>query len=508
MKKGNYALIVIIALLGVVKTCDVAGSENSVIPVREITYVDASNTGDQDGTQENPYSTILQALETGSTEIRVAEGIYNESLDIYDGLALRGGYDSGTWRQNWQANITTIVGQDWAAIRNSMSLTNNVICGFHITGTPLVTTSGINIDSVSGMITIFNTKIYGLQGPSGMDGDHCELFTPDCPHIYGDTAPDVYGVYVQGSAAAVHHTIVTDLSAGNGGLGGWWEYAAGHVNGGSGGSGGSVTGIHVTGPTHDNIISNLTAGNGNTGGNGWDDTGYGGSAAGGGEGGVAAGLKVSGSYIHNNTLIYNILAGHGGQGGDGVWHASPGQGRDGGDAIGFQFVEGSYGEFHFFTVDTVISGNGGAGGNWWPYGGSEEIRGGHGGNGGYAKSAALGGADLGMIVENSIVANSYRGYGGAGGIGEPDGFPGETGSAYGMFGYYTPPGTREITLAYNNVWNHSTYLYRGVEPGVGDISADPLFVPGPDGNHYLSQIAAGQAADSPCVDSGDPGGYP
>lgn len=31
---------------------------------------------------------------------------------------------------------------------------------------------------------------------------------------------------------------------------------------------------------------------------------------------------------------------------------------------------------------------------------------------------------------------------------------------------------------------------------------DPLWVAGPDGNYYLSQIAAGQGVDSPCVDSG------
>ena len=40
--------------------------------------------------------------------------------------------------------------------------------------------------------------------------------------------------------------------------------------------------------------------------------------------------------------------------------------------------------------------------------------------------------------------------------------------------------------------------------GTGNIDQDPLFVSGPLGDHYLSQTAAGQAADSPCVDGGDP----
>jgi len=38
----------------------------------------------------------------------------------------------------------------------------------------------------------------------------------------------------------------------------------------------------------------------------------------------------------------------------------------------------------------------------------------------------------------------------------------------------------------------------------GNISADPLFAGGPLHAYYLSQLAAGQGADSPCVDTGDP----
>jgi hypothetical protein len=41
--------------------------------------------------------------------------------------------------------------------------------------------------------------------------------------------------------------------------------------------------------------------------------------------------------------------------------------------------------------------------------------------------------------------------------------------------------------------------------GPGMIDADPLFAAGPQGDYYLSQIAAGQFQDSPCVDTGDPG---
>jgi hypothetical protein len=41
-------------------------------------------------------------------------------------------------------------------------------------------------------------------------------------------------------------------------------------------------------------------------------------------------------------------------------------------------------------------------------------------------------------------------------------------------------------------------------PGEGNIDSDPLFVTGPDGSLYLSQINAGQAENSPCLDAAEP----
>jgi hypothetical protein len=39
--------------------------------------------------------------------------------------------------------------------------------------------------------------------------------------------------------------------------------------------------------------------------------------------------------------------------------------------------------------------------------------------------------------------------------------------------------------------------------GLGNISADPLFITGPKDEYYLSQAAAGQELNSPCLDTGD-----
>jgi parallel beta-helix repeat protein len=53
-----------------------------------------------------------------------------------------------------------------------------------------------------------------------------------------------------------------------------------------------------------------------------------------------------------------------------------------------------------------------------------------------------------------------------------------------------------VTITYSDI--------AGGWEGEGNIDADPLFVTGPLGDYYLSQIAAGQEEDSPCVDAGDP----
>lgn len=58
------------------------------------------------------------------------------------------------------------------------------------------------------------------------------------------------------------------------------------------------------------------------------------------------------------------------------------------------------------------------------------------------------------------------------------------------------------TLMNNDVWNNTGGNYYNITPGTNDISEDPLFVTGPLGDYYLSQIAAGQAQNSPCLDYG------
>ena len=65
-----------------------------------------------------------------------------------------------------------------------------------------------------------------------------------------------------------------------------------------------------------------------------------------------------------------------------------------------------------------------------------------------------------------------------------------------------------LSLSYSDVQGGQPGIYMDagctLNWGAGMIDADPLFTAGPRGASYLSQLAAGQAADSPCLDQGDP----
>ncbi len=59
---------------------------------------------------------------------------------------------------------------------------------------------------------------------------------------------------------------------------------------------------------------------------------------------------------------------------------------------------------------------------------------------------------------------------------------------------------------FGDVWYVEDFV--ALDPGPGNIGDDPLFAVGPEGHWYLSQVAAGQAEESPCVDTGDPAWEP
>ncbi len=108
---------------------------------------------------------------------------------------------------------------------------------------------------------------------------------------------------------------------------------------------------------------------------------------------------------------------------------------------------------------------------------------GAGGDGVYASSGSSASSfTLITLTNNIIVSNQY------GLRVEGEGGPGVT-----------------VTIDYNDVWGNAAANYSGWPDATGsggNFSADPLFVPGFAAGYALSQLAAGQAADSPAVDAG------
>ncbi|UCE99618.1 MAG: right-handed parallel beta-helix repeat-containing protein [Planctomycetota bacterium] len=63
-------------------------------------------------------------------------------------------------------------------------------------------------------------------------------------------------------------------------------------------------------------------------------------------------------------------------------------------------------------------------------------------------------------------------------------------------------GGNEIFIGDGSTVNITYSDVQGGWSGLHNIDTDPCFVSGPWGDYYLSQMAAGQAVDSPCVDAG------
>lgn len=106
---------------GLKETLSVTGSGASSLALTEI-YV-CGATGDDilgDGSQAAPFATIErgrdEAVALGLGEVRVAEGIYNENINLIEGVSLYGGYESAGWTRDTAAHITTIDGDTASAI--------------------------------------------------------------------------------------------------------------------------------------------------------------------------------------------------------------------------------------------------------------------------------------------------------------------------------------------------------------------------------------------------------
>ncbi len=381
--------------------------------------------------------------------------------------------------------------------------------------------------------------------------DYCEI-------SYGvaSASPDFYmhggGLFIQNSSRLrvshcyIHHCRTKDVIGANG------QNAT--TPGGAGGAGDSGSAGHGGAVYCDNsdIMLCFNKISYNSTGQGWGGSGGDGGASSAGSGGVGgpAGTGTGGNggaiYANNsspifmdNKFYYNFTgAGHGGEGGWGgdanVWYMLFAQGGAGG--AGGAGTGGSGAAIYAVSSQCTIQnnlfygnhpgygfgGNGGHGGYAGGYG-YQYAYGGSGGNGGSGLggnglvSAAVSPSTLTLanctLSGQNLIGEGHGGAGGPGGAGgSAPGAPGSPGQ--GLNGTKVVYG-ETVNIINSIIWNNAdpgissgtTVTYSCIQggfPGLGNISTNPLFAAGSEGAYYLSQIASGQTANSPCLDAGNP----
>jgi len=478
-------------------------------------YVDRANTsGPWDGTPEFPFATISDgsAAAGNDGEIRVAEGEYRENVRLTRGQLLVGGYDQDWAGSNPDEHVTAII---------SVSLidpvvvlaTRSIIDGFTLTSSDAYYSSaGILAEECQGFAVrscrIGPVRGYGGIGPgvavTGISIKRC--------------SPGTLG-------ARIERTVISGLTGGGGG-------PSPDIHWGDGEDGGAATGITVA--ESDNIeilqtvISNIAGGNG----------GAGSYSGHGGDGGLTIGIdsRSSTSLVIDGCVIERINGGHGGfRGGAAgmaigalilddpapavedtvVRYCQGGLGGDltfdndpvaGGHAAGIAVVAADAPSLFNLLIYHITGGNCGlisdtataAGGSVWglivhapePALNVSTISGCIGGRG------APGGGAIGLElkVQTTDFIRHLVITGVLGGAPSSGGAPGE-----GKGIYYKYSGG---IIDYCNIWGNSVD-FSGCEPGPACLSADPLLLD--DGRcppFFLAHSAAGQPADSPCIDAG------
>jgi len=405
-------------------------------------------------------------------------------------------------------------------VRSENGYENCIIDGQELEHVGFIFISGEGPDSVVEGLTIRDFQME--PGPYQYEGEtpavYCEgasptivgnLITGTCGGItlYDSTARivgnqiidnDFSGIYCSGGAPSVEDNLIRDN----------WNFSGGGIH--------CVHDATITG----NVIEDNHAG-------GWEHSGSGGGIYCRGYGTVT----ITDNLISGNVCSVAHLGGYGGSSGGGV-HASGGILAPGSVFIGYNRIIGNQakddvdhtgiGGGVFCNGQVTVFGNI-ITGNW------TDFRGG----GAYCQNEAIVANNLiagnsttqdggGLycwrinsanprLRNNTLTGNSADSggglycSGGGGSFRDRNSIYWNNNAATGKEIVVRGSGT-ELTIDYALVQGGqaSVHLQSGATLlwGAGMIDADPLFVSGPEGDHYLSQVAAGQASDSPGLDAG------
>ena len=437
-------------------------------PVPEGIFVDTLSGADGNpGTMFSPRKTIqagIAAASAGGDQVHVSKGFYAESITLFDGVSILGGYDASSGWTSSPANVVTIAGATTAVIGTSIfsptelrDLTilssSSTTPGGSSYGVYLTSSTGLSLDGVTIEAGNGDAGAAGTAGSLGAGGTNGGQGNPGCENSGG--------VGCTTCSQPAGGTAGTSACGRTGGIGG--APGLGLAGGQDGGIG--------TGGTTGGPGAPSSAGNGQAGSDGSP-----GVPGANGSGGAAFGTALLAGYVPaggldgadgsdgdgggggggggGGTVNCDSYGSSGGGGGGGGCKGSSGNGGSGGG--------GSFGLYLFnstisITQSQVETGNGGAGGNGGdggdggtagaagpggPYGGSGEqddggngAAGGDGGNGGQGGNGGGGGGGPSIAVScaggSSLSLNSGNtflpGTGGSGGTSA--GMSGATGTS-------------------------------------------------------------------------------
>jgi hypothetical protein len=412
-------------------------------------YVEAGATGD--GTMENPYGTLQQAIDNAGSKAKVYacnKGSFTEAVTISTAVEVYGGFTCTNLKQ-WglpattltASNMSTLTGPaDQVALTIKMGADGTTVSGLAITAaagsagvntasttTPAGSSVAVAVDAVTA--TIEDCAITAANGGNGGDG-----FTPSDAVMVGADAPAPVSLQedacqnaagIIGGAPGVTMCGAVNTSGGTGGVGGLSTTMGGvglsggagmnpaspstPPNDGKGGPGQTTSGGNCTdGDTGANGTDGA-AGSGGTGmtdalalsgiSNSDDTSGKDGTPAQGGGGG--------GSAMAGTMFCTGNVAGNGASGGGGAAGGCNGKGAVGGQAGGSSIAVISLGTKLTLTNVTLVVGAGGSGGKGFV-----------GENGGAGGSGAKGGA---ASMTPPSIAGCKGGDGGVGGVGGASG---------------------------------------------------------------------------------------
>jgi len=383
-------------------------------------FVSPDGTDDPaNGSQGSPFLTIGYALDRavilGSGDIIVANGVYDELVELEDGINLLGGYDPVTWKRNLSTSQTIISGggtlDGHAVTVKASSITSSTLFeGFVVYGAnttnPTRNSYAMYVLSPGNSFEIKNNTIHSGNGATGTNGLNGGTGMLGMDGLGRDSDPSSYDAFITASSPCGSSN---DRQHNNGGV---FSVGSDNISGGNGGG-------NQCPPYYDTKSSGIDGFDGQSG-----DGSNGGLGGLGGDAGYDS--KLDGTLCYVPSV--NWYGADGLNGSDGL---------DGAGGIGATNIVGAVTGGHWLASAGGIGtdgGNGGGGGGGGAGGGGECVSGctgdrlgGHGGGGGSGGGGGEagtggygGGGSFGIFILNGMAplveGNSfYLGNGGNGG---------------------------------------------------------------------------------------------